>query len=200
MTGGRSRTESKRRSKDTPNLEERNAGGFGVESSKRLVHGRVFDVDRVALRLPSGRRAIREVVRHPGAVAIVPLLPDGGVLLITQYRFAVDQTILEVPAGTIEPGETPLACARRELREEAGVSASRFRRIARFFPSPGFCDEVIHVFVATGLREDRAPCDEDECIEPVRLTAPAVRRALANGRIQDAKTMIGLLLIGFGGK
>lgn len=200
MRGLRSRTGSKQRTENRPIIDETIAGGFGIESSKRLVHGRVFDLERVVLRLPGGRRVIREVVRHPGAVAIVPVLPDGGVLLIAQYRFAVDQTLLEVPAGTIESGESPLACARRELREEAGVSASRFRRIARFLPSPGFCDEVIHVFVARGLREDRAPCDEDECIEPVRLTAPQVRRALANGRIQDAKTMIGLLLTGFGGK
>jgi ADP-ribose diphosphatase len=171
-----------------------------IEASKRVLRGRIFDVDRVTLRLPSGRRAVREVVRHPGAVAIVPLLSDGGVILIRQYRFAVDRVLLEVPAGTIEPGESPLACARRELREEAGVSGSRFRRIARFVPTPGFCDEEIHLFVASGLRDASGERDEDEDIRPLRLSAPAVRRALASGRIRDGKTLIGLLLAGFGAK
>jgi ADP-ribose pyrophosphatase len=169
-----------------------------VRSSKRLVHGRVFDVEQVELLLPGARLVQREVVRHPGAVAIVPVLPGGGVLLVRQYRFAVDRHLYEIPAGTLEPGESVLECARRELGEEAGVSARRLRCIARFFPTPGFCDEEIHLFTATGLTEAASALDEDERIRPVRLSAADVRRHLRAGRIRDAKTLIGLLLCGYG--
>lgn len=168
-----------------------------MTSSKRLVRGRVFELHRVTLGLPDGRRVEREVVRHPGAVAIVPLLPGGGVLLIRQFRFAVERTLLEIPAGTLEPGETAMAAARRELCEEAGVDARRLVKLATFFPSPGFCDERIHLFAATGLTPARTRPDEDECIIPVRMEAPQVREWIRRGRIRDAKTLIGLWLTGF---
>jgi ADP-ribose pyrophosphatase len=150
-------------------------------------------VDRVVL--PNGRSSVREVVRHPGAAAIVPLLPDGRVLLVEQYRYAPNSTLLEIPAGTIDAGETPRECAERELREETGYAASRWTRLAAFLAAPGTMDEVITVFLASGLRAGARSLDDDEAglaLKPTEFSAALdlVRR----GRIRDGKSIIGLLL------
>ena len=103
------------------------------------------------LRLPSGRTVVRQVVKHPGAVVILPQLADGRLLPIAQYRCAVGETVLEFPAGTLEPGEAPLACARRELIEETGYRADHWHALGTIYSSPGFCDERLHLFLASGL-------------------------------------------------
>lgn len=166
-----------------------------VLSSRTAYSGRIIrvSVDRVVL--PNGRASVREVVRHPGAAAVVPILPDGRVLLVEQYRYAPDATLLEIPAGTLDAGESPRACAVRELREETGYSASRWTRLAAFLAAPGTLDETITVFLARGLRAGEAALDADEdglALRPMPLEAAL--RAIRTGRIRDGKSIVGLFL------
>ncbi len=164
-------------------------------TGERRYDGHVLrlEVDRV--RLPDGGETVREVVRHPGAVVIVPVRADGCVLLVRQFRYAVGETLLELPAGTLHPGEDPLDCARRELAEETGRTAARWRPVARFFSAPGFCDEVLHCFLATELAPAvGAHPDEDENIEVVPAPLADAERLIARGEVRDAKSLVGLLL------
>jgi ADP-ribose pyrophosphatase len=157
-----------------------------VLSTKVLQSYRIFAIVEQALRLPSGRTVVRQVVKHPGAVVIIPQLEDGRLLLIAQYRFAVGATLLEFPAGTLEPGEAPLECARRELIEETGYRAEHWRALGTTYPSPGYCDEQQHLFMATGLVPEHAAADEDEIIEVKGLTVQEVERSIADGRLVDS--------------
>jgi ADP-ribose pyrophosphatase len=162
---------------------------------RRVFHGRVLDlyVDRV--RLARGHEATREVVRHPGAVAVVPITNDGDVVLVRQFRYAVGANLLELPAGTLAPGERPLACARRELAEETGHVARRWQRLTRFFSAPGFCDEVLHCYLAMDVRGTRVPQpEEDEAIAVVTLPLAEALDLVERGTIRDSKSIIGLLL------
>jgi len=160
-----------------------------VLSTKVLHRYRIFAIVEQALRLPSGRTVVRQVVHHPGAVVIIPQLADGRLLLIEQYRFAVGETLLEFPAGTLESGEVPLDCAKRELIEETGHRAEHWHALGTMYSSPGFCDEQQHLFVASGLVSDQAAADEDEIIEVKRLTVQEVERAMADGKLVDAKSI-----------
>jgi len=162
---------------------------------QRLFHGRVLDLHVDRVRLAQGQEATREVVRHPGAVAVVPITNEGDVVLVRQFRYAVGATLLELPAGTLAPGERPLACARRELAEETGHVARRWQRLARFFSAPGFCDEVLHCYLAADVRRTRAPQPEDdEAIEVVTLPLAGALDLVQRGTIRDSKSIIGLLL------
>lgn len=134
----------------------------------------------------------REIVEHPGSVAIVAIDADRRVVLVRQLREAVRRELLELPAGGLEDGEEPLACARRELREETGLSGGTWRSLAAFFTTPGVCRERIHLFLAEGLEEGEAEPMADEQLEVVRLSAGEVERRLAE--LEDAKTIAGLLL------
>ena len=147
-------------------------------------------VDRY--KLPDGEIAVRELVLHPGAAAVLPILPDGRILLVEQFRAPVGKTLVEIPAGKLEPGETPLACARRELREETGYEADEFSAMFSILTTPGFSDERIHLFRADGLR--RITDRDAREIDRVVLLAPAeaIARAL-DGRIEDAKTVLALV-------
>ena len=141
-----------------------------------------------------GRRLRRDVVDHPGAVVILPLLEDGRVLLTRNHRWAIGQTILELPAGTLEPPpETPASCAGRELLEETGYEAAQLRPLLAFYSAPGFCTELLHGFVATGLTWRGQQLEPGERIEPVAMTWPRVLAAIAAGSIVDAKTLTVLL-------
>ena len=163
--------------------------------SRRVFEGRVVNlrVDRV--RLPDGRETEREAVEHRGAAVIVPLTSAADVLLVRQFRYAAGESLLEVPAGTLEPGEAPLACAVRELAEEVGARAAHWEPLAVLYPSPGVMTEVMHLFLATGLTEGPVPGtpDEDLTVErvPLRQAVEMVRR----GEIRDAKSVAGLLLL-----
>ena len=180
----------------------RESGGPGAgHISSRLIHdGRVvhLSVDRV--RFPDGKEGELELIRHRGAAAVVPLLgdledPDPEVVLVHQYRYAAGGFVFEIPAGLPRDGEDWESCARRELEEETGYRGREFIPLTRFFTTPGFTDEVIHLFAATGLTGGQVRRDEDEYIEVVRLPLSRARRMIQTGEIVDGKSLVGLLFI-----
>ena len=138
---------------------------------------------------------IRDVVRHPGSVAIVPRLPDGMICLIKNHRVSVGQALIEIPAGTMEPPEPAVECARRELIEETGYRAAELREIAVFYPAPGILDEEIHLFQATGLTTGEHAREIGEEIENYVISLDLARTMIHDGTIKDAKTIIGLLMV-----
>ncbi len=142
--------------------------------------------------LPNGATIELEVIRHQGAAAAVPLTDDGSVLLIRQYRHAAGGYIYEIPAGKIDPGEDPLACAAREVEEEIGRRASSLVPMLSFFSTPGFTDEVIYLYLATGLTAGTQKLERDEVLDVVEMPLEEAIRRIADGTIRDAKTIIGL--------
>jgi ADP-ribose pyrophosphatase len=166
-----------------------------VLESRRLHTGKIFDVVAERLRLPSGLEQDLEIVAHPGAVCIAPLLEDGRLLLVRQYRHAAGDWLLEVPAGRLEAGEDPLTAARRELEEETGHRAGRWTERTAFLPAPGFCSERITLFEARELAAVEGggrEADPDEEIELVRRTP---REVLEGGEVRDAKTLLAAALL-----
>jgi len=159
---------------------------------RKVYDGRIVHLEIERVTLPNGVDVDLEIVRHPGASAVVAE-DDGAVILIRQYRYAGDGYIWEVPAGTLQPGEVPDACARRELAEEAGVEASEVVPLGSILTTPGFCDERIHLFLARRLRSVATHHDHDEVITDVcRLEWPAVLGMIASGEIVDAKSLVAL--------
>ncbi|MDE2880912.1 MAG: NUDIX hydrolase [Acidobacteriota bacterium] len=159
--------------------------------------GRLLRVELDRAKEPAGPdkygpEVRREVVRHPGAVAIVAVTPERRLVMVRQYRYAAGRFLLEIPAGTLEPGEHPEDTARRELREETGYSARTLRPLGSFFSAPGFCDEVIHLFRAEGLTPGEQDTDFGEDIDLVEIPVAEGRRRLAAGGFEDAKTLAGL--------
>lgn len=162
-------------------------------SSTLLHEGRSFSFLQDEVELPSGRRTYRDIVRHPGAVAIVPVLPDGRIVLVRQYRYAAGKTLLEIPAGTLEPGEPIEDCVRRELREETGYEAGDVKRVLSCFMAPGYSSEVIHFYVARCLREVGSAPEPDEDISVEVLEETKVLKLIQGNVIEDAKTVVGIL-------
>ncbi len=162
------------------------------KESEVLFTGRIFRVVKVIQQLPDGSTLMREVVRHPGAVVVLPLLDDGRVCLVRNFRPAVGQTLVELPAGTLEPDEDPLDTARRELAEETGYRAGRVEHLLSFYMSPGILDERMHVFVATGLTPGEQSLETGEQLEPLLLPLEEALAMARDGRIQDAKTLVAL--------
>ncbi len=160
--------------------------------TKNIYTGKVvtLNVDRV--RLPNGVDVDLETIRHPGAAAVVPLRDDGRVVLIYQFRHAAGGYIYEIPAGKLHPGEDPLTCAARELEEEIGYRAGSLTLLSSIFTAPGFADEVIHVYKATGLIPGRQQLDRDEVLDIVEMSLEDAIGKIADGTIRDAKTIIGL--------
>jgi len=160
----------------------------------QVVHrGRKIAVRLDRVRLPNGGESTQDVIVHPGAVAIVPLLADGRVVLIRQWRHAVGEWLLEVPAGTLEPGEKPVDCARREVREETGYEAGVMDLLSTFYTTPGFTDEVMYGFVARDLAPATEDLDADEVIETVEVECAEALAMCLDGRIRDGKTIAVLL-------
>jgi ADP-ribose pyrophosphatase len=163
--------------------------------NERLVYdGRRFQVHEIQVTNRDGRPAAREVIRHPGAVVILPILPDGSIVMIRNYRVSIDRTLLELPAGTLEPDEPPESTAYRELEEETGYIASSVSLLASFYSSPGICDELMCAYVAEGLSEGPPKREAGEEIENQAMPWSDVLAALRNGHIQDAKSIAALLL------
>lgn len=156
--------------------------------------GRIFNVDRLRVELPDGRNAVRDVVRHSGAVAIVALTDDGRICLVRQYRTALGRVTVEIPAGKLAPGEDPLECAERELLEETGMTAERMAFLTTIASSAGFCDELIHIYMATGLTFSKSSPDADEFINVDLVEVGELIDAVLDGRIEDAKTVVGALV------
>ena len=156
--------------------------------------GRIFNVDRLRVQLPDGRNAIRDVVRHPGAVAVVALTEEGRICLVRQYRTALGRVTVEIPAGKLDPGEDPLECASRELLEETGMEAEKIAYLTTIATSDGFTDELIHIYMATGLSFSKSSPDADEFINVDLVEVGELIDAVLDGRIEDAKTVVGALL------
>ena len=152
-----------------------------------------IDVSRERVRLPGGRETELDIVRHPGAAAVVPFLDENHVLLIRQYRHAAGGSILEVPAGKLDPGETPESCASRELEEEAGRRAGRLEKLGWIFTTPGFSDEVIHLFAAYELTRVPTRHEPDEVIESVPMPFAEALELVWRGELTDAKSALALV-------
>ena len=164
-----------------------------IESIRNVFTGRVLTLNHEKVRLPNGQVAELEIAHHPGGAAVVAVDAEGRVCLLRQFRHAAGGWLTELPAGKLDGGEPPLECARRELAEEAGVSAGRWEKLGEFFSSPGVLTEVIHLFLARDLEPADASPEDHEVLE---VTWVPLRDALdlaASGRLQDAKSVIGLL-------
>ena len=168
--------------------------------SKRVYSGRVIDLDVDSVRFPNGSTGQLEMIRHPGAAAVVPFAsdphgPDPTILLIHQYRYATDGSLFEIPAGRLNPGEDPRVCAERELLEEVGVKAGRVERLTTIWTTPGFTDEKIHLFWATDLTAGQHAREADEFIEVTPKPLSEALQLIRSGVISDAKTALALLFV-----
>jgi ADP-ribose pyrophosphatase len=162
--------------------------------SQTLLNAKRFRVERMTQRFDDGSTVVRDVVRHPGAVVIVPVLDDGRLCLIRNYRVTVDREMLELPAGTLEPNEPPIETARRELIEETGFQAAEMSPLCEFFMSPGILDERMYAFVATGLAEGPPAREAGEQIENLLVTMAELDALLNAGKIQDSKSLSALFV------
>ena len=162
---------------------------------KRIYQGNILDLEVDRVLLPSGGEASREVVRHQGAVVVLPLHEDRRIEVVRQYRYPMGEILLELPAGKLDPGESPAACAGRELAEETGWYPVEIHELGSFFTTPGFTDEVLHAFIATPLQPapDVAK-DPDEAIESVTMTVEEAFNACRDGTICDSKTIAAIFL------
>lgn len=159
-----------------------------------LFHGRKFDVVRQVKLAQDGSRHVRETVRHPGAVTIIPWIEPGRVCLIRNFRTAVGKRLIELPAGTLDHDEDPLETAKRELKEETGYAAGGIRKLCDFYLSPGILDEQMHLFLATELAPGRMALEPGEEIETFEVSWPEAVAMVEEGKIEDAKTIAGILL------
>ena len=168
-----------------------------VISHDRIFDGKVFAIDRDRVRMPNGREVVVDVVRHPRSVVLVPVPEPGHVVLIRQYRYAVNRFLWELPAGSVDAGEEPEAAAKRECHEEIGQLPDTVVRLAALLPTPGYCDEEMIFFRVSGLSvpDEAAAVDEDEDIEPRTFRISDAREMVRRGEITDMKTVVGLTLL-----
>lgn len=164
-------------------------------STKRIYSGKVLKLDLDTVALPNGRTIELEILRHPGASAVVPLKEDGKVVLIRQLRHAASGFIYEIPAGKLDPHEDPKDCAARELEEEVGYRAGSLELLTSILTAPGFTDEVIHIYQGTKLETGKQQLDQDEILEIVEWTLEEAIAKIQDGTIRDAKTIIGLQMV-----
>jgi len=170
----------------------------GQIRSERIYTGRIINLDRDTVRFPDGSVGELEMVRHPGASAVVPFVSeptgdDPQILLLRQYRYAAEEFLYEVPAGRLDAGEAPVSCANRELKEETGCTARTMEFLFTMFTTPGFTDERIHVFMASGLEQGEAARESDEFMTVETVTLSTALRFIQEGRIKDGKTALAIL-------
>jgi nudix-type nucleoside diphosphatase (YffH/AdpP family) len=163
-------------------------------NSENVFHGKILDLWIHTVRLADGRTVVREVVDHPGAVCLVAIDSDDSVLLVRQFRKPTDKMMLEIPAGTLSPGESPEACAQRELQEETGYTAGRLELLGTLYSAPGFCSELLHAYLATDLSPGDQAMDDDEDIEIVRLPFEQALVMALSGDLHDAKSIASLAM------
>ncbi len=161
--------------------------------SERIYDGRIIKLDLLDVRLPDGNEARREIIQHPGAVAIVAVDDDQNILFVRQYRTAADKILLEIPAGTLHIGEDPRDCAERELQEETGYRPGKLEGVGGIYTAPGYTTEFIHLFYASELSESRLAHDDDEFIEVERASLADALAMIDSGEIADGKSVAGLL-------
>jgi ADP-ribose pyrophosphatase len=157
---------------------------------EKIFSGKVISLQVEEVELPNGKTSKREIIKHPGAVAVLAVTNEERIVLVEQYRKALERTIVEIPAGKLEKGEKPEVCAARELEEETGYACSKMEWLISFYTSPGFADELVHVYVATGLqkKEDAAETDEDEFVNLMEVTLEEALELIKEQKIYDAKT------------
>jgi ADP-ribose pyrophosphatase len=159
--------------------------------SEEIFSGKIISLHLQDVELPNGKHSKREIIKHPGAVAVIAVTDENKVVMVEQYRKALERTIVEIPAGKLEKGEEPEICARRELEEETGYECSSLELLTSFYTSPGFADEIVHVYVAKGVtkKEDAAGLDEDEFVNLEELTLEEALKYVTEQKIFDAKTI-----------
>ncbi|GAE30964.1 NUDIX hydrolase [Halalkalibacter hemicellulosilyticus] len=154
-----------------------------------IYKGKIIDLQLEEVELPDGRTSIREVIKHPGAVAVLPIKEDGKLVLVRQYRKALQKSIIEIPAGKLEENEEPKLAAMRELEEETGYKTNSLTFIGSFYTSPGFADELIHLYVTRDLEVGQSQTDEDEFIDVLEIDLQEAEKLIEEQKIHDAKTM-----------
>ncbi|MEK8127495.1 NUDIX hydrolase [Paenibacillus filicis] len=159
-------------------------------STQPIFEGKIISLQVDTVRLPDGGEATREIVKHPGAVAVLALTVDHKMIVVEQYRKPLEKSQIEIPAGKLDSGEDPLEAARRELQEETGYTAGSIRHVASFYTSPGFADELLHLYVAEELNGGEARPDEDEFLEVWGITLDEAKALIREQRISDAKTIL----------
>ncbi len=169
---------------------------FTINKSEVVFHGKVFDVQIDEIKYNgSGNTVPRQVAVHPGGAVSVPVKPDGKIVMVTQFRYPFKEVLLELPAGKLDKGEDPQICASRELTEETGYTAQKISRLGKIFTSPGFCSEVLHIYLAEDLIPGRHAREEgEEGMEVVELSLEDIDEKIKNGKIVDAKTICGITM------
>ncbi|MBI4367914.1 MAG: NUDIX hydrolase [Candidatus Omnitrophica bacterium] len=171
----------------------RKSTAFKTLGSSLIHRARLFDLRAVRMRAPDGRRFRHQIIHHPGAAVIIPMLPGNRFVLIRQFRTAVGRKIWEFPAGTLEKKETPIACAKREIIEEIGYRAKTWKKLVSFYPAPGISTEFMHVFIAADLVPAEMCLDQDEFIEKRIVSFSRLQKMTFDGTMVDAKTMLSFL-------
>ncbi len=163
-------------------------------SQEEKYQGHAFQVEKVETRLPNGKIRFFDLVKHSGAVTLVPVDEQGGIWFVRQYRIGANSDLLELPAGTLDNGEDPIECANREIREEIGMAAGQMKKLGEMYLAPGYSSEYMHIFLATGLTPDPLNPDADEFLETVVIPKGKAFEMVVRGEIKDAKSLAALLL------
>ena len=163
--------------------------------STRIFEGKVVRLRRDTVELENGKQIFREVIDHPGGVSILAMDEEGKIFFVRQFRYPYQEVIPEIPAGKLTPGEDPLECGKRELQEETGAAAARYEFLGKLYPSPGYCGEIIYMYMATGLTYGEMNPDEDEFLEVERIPLEKAAAMVLDGTITDAKTQAAVLKV-----
>jgi ADP-ribose pyrophosphatase len=166
---------------------------YKLLKSQILYKGKVFDHQVDEIEYDSGNKGIREVAVHPGGAVVIPITADGKIILVKQFRYPLQKTLIELPAGKLEKGEDPLVCATRELEEETGYKAKEIKKLGQIYTAPGYCTEILHIYSAKGLTPGNHNREEGEFgMEILELTMGEIEKMIASGEINDAKTIVGI--------